>query len=103
MRGLISFGIAGALAPELRTGDLIIADTVMNDIGEIWRTHEPWVETLVRAIEEGDGRGALDAGDEPERTREALRPWGPIGWARAVAAAGMIGVLLLGRLTARRG
>ena len=31
VRGLISFGIAGALSPELRTGDLVIADTVTKD------------------------------------------------------------------------
>jgi nucleoside phosphorylase len=50
VRGLISFGIAGALSPDLRTGNLVIADTVMNDIGEAWRTHEPWVEALVTAV-----------------------------------------------------
>jgi nucleoside phosphorylase len=49
--GLISFGIAGALSPDLRTGDLIIADTVANDIGEVWQTHQPWVDTLRSSIE----------------------------------------------------
>jgi nucleoside phosphorylase len=49
--GLISFGIAGALSPELKTGDLIVADTVVNDIGEVWRTHEPWVEAVAAAID----------------------------------------------------
>jgi len=56
VRGLISFGIAGALSPELKTGDLIIAETVTNDIGEVWRTHEPWVEALASAIASGSRR-----------------------------------------------
>lgn len=49
--GLISFGIAGALSPELRTGDLIIAELVANDIGEAWQTHQPWLDALLLAIE----------------------------------------------------
>lgn len=49
--GLISFGIAGALSPELRTGDLIIADAVANDIGEVWQTHQPWLDALLPAVE----------------------------------------------------
>lgn len=48
--GLISFGIAGALSPELRTGDLIVADMVANDIGEAWQTHQPWLDALLPAI-----------------------------------------------------
>ena len=49
--GLISFGIAGALSPALRTGDLIVADMVANDIGEVWQTHQPWLDGLLAAIE----------------------------------------------------
>jgi adenosylhomocysteine nucleosidase len=49
--GLISFGIAGALSPELRTGDLIVADMVANDIGEVWQTHQPWLDALLASIE----------------------------------------------------
>jgi nucleoside phosphorylase len=49
--GLISFGIAGALSPELRTGDLVVADLVANDIGEVWQTHQPWLDALLAAIE----------------------------------------------------
>ena len=49
--GLVSFGIAGALSPELRTGDLIVADVVANDIGEAWQTHQPWLDALPPAIE----------------------------------------------------
>lgn len=49
--GLVSFGIAGALSPELKAGDLIVADVVANDIGEAWQTHQPWLEALLSAIE----------------------------------------------------
>jgi len=49
--GLISFGIAGALSPQLRTGDLIVADMVANDIGEAWQTHQPWLDALLPAVE----------------------------------------------------
>ncbi|MBA4096751.1 MAG: hypothetical protein C0484_08290 [Rhodospirillum sp.] len=49
--GLVSFGIAGALSPELRTGDLVVADMVANDIGEAWQTHQPWLDALLGAIE----------------------------------------------------
>jgi adenosylhomocysteine nucleosidase len=49
--GLVSFGIAGALSPELRTGDLIVADVVANDIGEAWQTHQAWLDALLPAIE----------------------------------------------------
>src|SRR5215475_3080275 len=55
VRGLVSFGIAGALSPDLKTGDLVIAETVGNDIGEVWRTHEPWVEALISGIVSGSG------------------------------------------------
>jgi adenosylhomocysteine nucleosidase len=49
--GLISFGIAGALKPELKTGDVVVADAVANDIGEVWQTHQPWLDALLPAIE----------------------------------------------------
>ena len=55
--GLVSFGIAGALSPELRTGDLVVADMVANDIGEVWQTHQPWLDALRTSIEPvRDGR-----------------------------------------------
>jgi nucleoside phosphorylase len=57
--GLVSFGIAGALSPELKTGDLVVADMVANDIGEAWQTHQPWLDALPPAIEPpGNGRKA---------------------------------------------
>jgi nucleoside phosphorylase len=44
--GLVSFGIAGALSPDLKSGDIVIADLVTNDIGEVWQTHLPWADAL---------------------------------------------------------
>jgi nucleoside phosphorylase len=61
VRGLISFGIAGALSPDLKTGDLVIADTITNDIGEVWRTHELWVEALVSSAGTPNNHRADDA------------------------------------------
>jgi hypothetical protein len=37
---LLSFGIAGALAPDLRTGDLIISTQVVSEDGACWRAEE---------------------------------------------------------------
>ena len=37
--------------PELKTGDLIVADMVANDIGEVWQTHQAWLDALLPAIE----------------------------------------------------
>ena len=59
VRGLVSFGIAGALSPDLKTGDLVIAETVSNDIGEVWRTHEPWIEALISGIASGGGADSV--------------------------------------------
>ena len=49
---LISFGIAGALAPNLRTGDLVVSAEVVSD-GNRWRADERFqthVSNLVRDI-----------------------------------------------------
>ena len=45
--GLVSFGIAGALDPDLRTGDLIVAEAVSSADGELWLAHLPWFRALV--------------------------------------------------------
>lgn len=47
MRGLISFGIAGALSPDLKTGDLVVADKVVNDSGELRQAHQQWVDAVL--------------------------------------------------------
>ena len=53
VRGLVSFGIAGALSPELRTGDLVIADKVVSETGEAWAALRPWTEALLAAAANG--------------------------------------------------
>jgi adenosylhomocysteine nucleosidase len=45
---LVSFGIAGGLAPQLRAGDLVISTEVLSD-GERWQGHEPF-RTRVAAL-----------------------------------------------------
>jgi adenosylhomocysteine nucleosidase len=49
---LVSFGIAGGLAPQLRAGDVVISTEVLSD-GERWQGHEPFrtaVATLAAKI-----------------------------------------------------
>ncbi len=41
-RGLVSFGFAGALSPELTAGALSVPETVIGLCGERWRTDEAW-------------------------------------------------------------
>ena len=49
-QGLVSFGIAGGLMPDLKPGAVIIADKVVTQDGQIFETSEPWrgrfLETL---------------------------------------------------------
>jgi nucleoside phosphorylase len=47
VRGLVSFGIAGALSPELKTGDLVIADKVVGEGGEVWPAHQAWIDAVL--------------------------------------------------------
>ncbi len=79
--GLVSFGIGGALSPDLATGDLIISDTVANDIGEVWQTHQPWLDALlssvaaVRANHRRDDVPHHAAARRPEGHSAAAPPW----------------------------
>ena len=41
IRGVISIGLAGALSPYLKVGDVVIADQVMTGL-EKWDCHEAW-------------------------------------------------------------
>ncbi len=54
---LVSFGIAGALAPQLRAGDVIVSTTVMVAGGQSWHAPQPFA----RRVAELAGRiGALE-------------------------------------------
>ena len=44
--GLVSFGIAGALHPDLRAGDVVVADAVVAEDGRRWPCRPTWVATL---------------------------------------------------------
>ena len=50
MRGLVSFGIAGALAPNLKCGDLVISDKVVGGAGESWPAHAPWIDAMLQSV-----------------------------------------------------
>jgi adenosylhomocysteine nucleosidase len=50
-RGIISIGIAGALAPGLRAGDWVVADAILAD-GESLSTDASWTERLVARLSE---------------------------------------------------
>src|SRR5882724_4181296 len=41
IRGVISIGLAGALSPLLKVGDVVIADEIMTG-AERWKCHEGW-------------------------------------------------------------
>lgn len=48
-QGIISFGIAGGLAPELRPGDCIVARSVVTTDGR-FNSHAEWSDRLLQAI-----------------------------------------------------
>ena len=47
---LVSFGIAGALAPTLTTGQIILAKNVIDGTGKQYQTDEAWHHTLTEAL-----------------------------------------------------
>jgi nucleoside phosphorylase len=61
--GLVSFGIAGALSPDLRTSDVVIAQTVVDAAGVATPAHAEWVRALahlsqtVVPAQSGSGEG----------------------------------------------
>lgn len=53
-RGLMSFGICGGLVPQVRVGDLVLAESVIHPEGPTVETHAPWRHGLLAAL--GDRR-----------------------------------------------
>jgi adenosylhomocysteine nucleosidase len=49
IRGVISIGLAGALSPHLKVGDVVIADAVMTG-AESWDCHEGWRVRLMSRL-----------------------------------------------------
>lgn len=52
VHGLLSFGIAGALDPQIDCGELIVTDRVQGADGESFDCNGPWRETLIRKLGE---------------------------------------------------
>ena len=50
VRGLVSFGIAGGLDPRLKSGDIILADTVLPPGDEGIATHQVWCAAFAAAF-----------------------------------------------------
>jgi adenosylhomocysteine nucleosidase len=55
--GLVSFGIAGALHPDLRTGDVVVAQTVVDRTGANAPANSEWVRTIARSAQGRDEEG----------------------------------------------
>lgn len=49
IRGVISIGLAGALSPHLKVGDMVIADQVLTGM-ETWDCHEAWRVRLMSRL-----------------------------------------------------
>lgn len=49
IRGVISIGLAGALSPHLKVGDVVIADRVLTG-AESWDCHETWRVRLLSRL-----------------------------------------------------
>jgi hopanoid-associated phosphorylase len=82
---LISFGIAGALAPSLTPGTLLVPRAVIDDRGARYAVDSEWrieiTETLRRAglsIEARDLLGASEAAASPARKAELHRITGAV-------------------------
>lgn len=60
---IVSFGIAGGLHPDLQTGDIIVANTILNTFGDSFPGTAPWLERLQRHIG-GIVRSGVVLGDD---------------------------------------
>lgn len=49
--GLVSFGIAGGLDPDLATGDIVLARAVVAPHGEAYETDIGWIDHLAKLLE----------------------------------------------------
>jgi adenosylhomocysteine nucleosidase len=52
--GVISFGTAGGLAPDLKTGDFVVASAIVKDQARLF-TDPVWSETLLRKVRARQG------------------------------------------------
>jgi len=49
IRGVISIGLAGALSPHLKVGDVVVADQILTGM-ETWDCHETWRVRLLSLL-----------------------------------------------------
>jgi adenosylhomocysteine nucleosidase len=49
IRGVISIGLAGALSPHLKVGDVVVADQILTGM-ETWDCHETWRVRLLSRL-----------------------------------------------------
>jgi hopanoid-associated phosphorylase len=68
-RGIISFGVAGGLAPSLRPGDWVVPSVIVTKT-ERFPTHPEWSQRIEQAIP-GARSGEMIGVDEPVSTRDA--------------------------------
>jgi len=75
---LISFGVAGALDPQLRPGDLLVADTIVSGDGNRYDTTPAWSDGVARTFEAATTvrRGVIATTETPIITAEAKRSTG---------------------------
>jgi adenosylhomocysteine nucleosidase len=90
---ILSFGVAGGLAPELQAGDLIVADSLRD--GEVRRRCDPaWRMAMIRRLQGralGAGQGeALFPAPQPQSGGAVLRLAGDHRWRAAPDATGRV-------------
>ena len=49
-QALLSFGICGGLVPQVKIGDLVLADSVHHHRGHDWATDESWRDAMLDAL-----------------------------------------------------
>jgi len=74
---LLSFGVAGGLAPEAQVGELVLADEVMTETGERWPADAGWLGRLRESLPEASVRVLFGSdvivGDVAEKARLAAK------------------------------
>jgi adenosylhomocysteine nucleosidase len=50
VKALLSFGICGGLVPEVKVGDLVLAESVHHHRGQHWTTDESWRQAVQQAL-----------------------------------------------------
>lgn len=71
--GLVSFGIAGALHPDLRCGDVVVGERVVGLGAEHWSSQPAWIAAwtpCAQTVTPASSRG-------PSETQAQVAPWIP--------------------------